>query len=110
MKSSSLSSLSKSGSSKFSDLASSGVTKRTSSEPVWGFLICKRLTSKFSQTMRVDTAPISKPVIVSLIPKQNLPVSCATSSKKLVISFFSWMNLTFLSVSEDNSIAWLKPF
>ena len=38
------------------------------------------------------------------------PVSWEISSKYLEMSFFSCTNLTFCSVSEESSIAWLKPF
>ena len=44
------------------------------------------------------------------MPKQNFPVSCEISSKYLEISFFSCTNFTFVSVSEESSIAWLNPF
>ena len=37
-------------------------------------------------------------------------MSWLISSKYLPISFSSWMNLTLPSVSEDSSMAWLKPF
>jgi len=40
----------------------------------------------------------------------TLPVSREISSKYLLMSFFSWMNLTFPSVSLESSMAWLKPF
>ena len=41
------------------------------------------LTSRFSHTMRVSTAPISKHCRVSPTPKTNLPVSWLISSKNL---------------------------
>jgi hypothetical protein len=68
------------------------------------------VTSRFSQTMSVSTAPISRPLRVSSIPKTNLPVSRAISSKNFWIRRFSWTNLTLLSESAASSIAWLNPF
>ena len=45
--------------------------------------------SRFSQQIRVSTAPISKALRVSSTPKQYLPVSWEISSKYFPISFFS---------------------
>ncbi len=63
------------------------------------------MVGSFSYTISVSTAPISRPLSVSLMPKQNLPVSCEISSKYLEMSFFSCTNLTFESVSDESSIA-----
>ena len=63
------------------------------------------LTSMFSHTMSVSTAPMSRHISVSATPKQYLPVSCEISSKYLLTSFFSWMNLTLDRHSADSSIA-----
>ena len=64
--------------------------------------------SRFSQQMRVSTAPISSALRVSSTPKQYLPVSWEISSKYFPISFFSWINFTFARDSAANSIAWKR--
>ena len=96
------------------------------------------LTSRFSQTMRVSTAPISRHCSVSATPNTYFPVSWLISSKNLraaggcqvtrapqwspdagkqhcgwahfEMRRFSCTNFTFARVSALSSMAWLKPF
>lgn len=62
-----------------------------------------RWISSASQTISNSTAPISRARKVSWMPNTYFPVSWATSSKNLVISFFSWINLTFANLPDDKS-------
>lgn len=74
-------------------------------EPPAAFLKTYRVTSKFSHTINVSTAPISNPFKLSSIPNTNRPVSSAISSKYFWMSFFSWTNLTFDKESAARSMA-----
>ena len=53
---------------------------------------------------------ISKQVSVSFTPNTYLLDAWLISSKNLLMRRFSWTNFTFASVSDDSSMAWLKPF
>ncbi|KAJ6319694.1 hypothetical protein OIU78_015166 [Salix suchowensis] len=78
--------------------------------PVALFFSVYLLISRFSHTIRISTAPISRAFNVSSTPKTYFPVSWLISSKYFPIKRFSCINFTFDRISADSSIAWLKPF
>ena len=61
----------------FGSFCCSGVRIFTSVAPVTVLRSSQRSCGQSSQTPTVSTAPISKQFKVPLMPKQNLPVSCA---------------------------------
>mmetsp|Transcript_17353 Transcript_17353/g.53766 ORF Transcript_17353/g.53766 Transcript_17353/m.53766 type:complete len:208 (+) Transcript_17353:208-831(+) len=87
-----------------------GLRLTTCSSPVAELRSTWRMMSRFSHTMSVSTAPISRQHNVSRTPNTYLPVSWLISSKNLDSNFFSWTNLTLARHSALSSMACAKPF